>query len=335
MTTSVVVVAYDAGPPLVRCLESLAPEHQGNIEVIVVDNGGGAEIEEAGRLPFVRIVAPEENVGYAAGSNLGAAIASGDVLVFLNPDTLAAPGAIPALARVLADESIGIAMARLRLLDRPELLNSGGNILHITGLAWVGGFGEPADRVTEVRDVPSPSGAALAIRADVFRRLDGFTEELFLYHEDVDLGWRARLLGLRVVVEPRADVYHGYEFGRNPRKNYFLERNRLVFVLSSYSRRMLIVLAPVLMSAEVAMAVLSAKDGWAGEKLAGWGWCVRHRGWLLRRRAEVQGLRRVSDSELAAFLTPEIDPQAVAVPLAARLANPVLARYWAVAKRAV
>ena len=67
-----------------------------------------------------------------------------------------------------------------------------------------------------------------------------------MYLEDLELGWRARIAGYRVVVDPAADVLHEYEFGRNPRKSYFLERNRLVFVLSAYSARQLVLLGPLL-----------------------------------------------------------------------------------------
>jgi hypothetical protein len=114
-----------------------------------------------------------------------------------------------------------------------------------------------------------------------------------------------------------------------------MERNRLVFVLSSYSARLLVVLAPVLVSAELAMVVLAAKEGWLRDKLAGWAWCVRHARWLLRHRAETQRLRRVPDRALASFLSPVIDPGAVEVPRAVRLANPLLAAYWGLARRAV
>ena len=74
------------------------------------------------------------------------------------------------------------------------------------------------------------------MRASTFAELGGFTDELFLYGEDLELAWRARMKGLRVVMNPRADVFHAYEFSRNVSKRYFLERNRLVFVLSAFSR---------------------------------------------------------------------------------------------------
>jgi len=299
-------------------------------DVIVVDNG-----DEIGELDGVTVVRPGANVGFAAGNNLGAREARGDALVFLNPDTVAAPGAVDELVRPLEDPAIGIASARLRLLDRPELLNSAGNDVHVTGIAWSGLYGKPADEVAELRDVPFPTGAAMAIRRELFEELGGFTEELFMYQEDLELGWRVRLRGLRVVVNPGADVYHEYDFERNPGKHYLLERNRLVFVLSSYSPRLLLLLAPVLASTEVAMLVLALKEGWARDKLAGWGWLLRHAGWLRRHRHETQRLRRVRDRELARYLTPVVAPAMIPVPSPVRAINPLVARYWGLVKKAL
>jgi GT2 family glycosyltransferase len=302
--------------------------------VIVVDNGaGGAEIKAVERLERVELVSPGRNLGYAAGSNLGAEKATGDVLVFLNPDTVARPGALSKLAGVLDDPKIGAAMPRLLLLEEPELLNSDGNVLHFTGLAWVGGHGRPAGRLTEPRDIAYASGAALAIRAELFREVSGFTEELFLYHEDVELGWRVRMRGMRVVVAPGADMLHDYEFSRNPRKHYFLERNRLVFVVTSYSSRLLALVAPVLVALELAVAVRALREGWLRQKFAGWAWCFRHVDWIRRHRRETQALRRTSDRELAPMLTPVIDPGMMDVPTLVAAMNPLMRLYWSLARR--
>jgi GT2 family glycosyltransferase len=325
-------VAYHSGNSLGRLLDSLEPEAPG--EVMVVDNGdGGPEIEDARGRAGVNVLEPGENLGYGAGNNLAAAQATGDALVFLNPDTVVTPGALAGLVAPLQDPSVGIVTARLRLLADPETLNSAGNRVHVTGIAWAGAYGEPAETVSEVEDVPFPSGAAMAIRRDLFRELGGFTEELFLYQEDLELGWRVRLRGLRVVVNPAADVLHDYDFSRNPLKQYWLERNRLVFVLSSFSPRLLALLAPVLASAEVGMLALALKEGWWREKVRGWGWLLRHAGWLRRHRRETQRLRRVRDRELARFLSPVIAPAMVPVPPPVRAINPLVARYWELVKK--
>jgi GT2 family glycosyltransferase len=326
---SVVVVAYRSGEALARCLQAIREDASG-AEVIVVDNDGSdRDVASDG----VRLVEPGENLGFAEGSNRGAAAATGDVLVFLNPDTVVARGALRQLARTLEDPGIGIAMARLRLLDRPELLNSAGTMVHVSGVVWAGSYGEPADHVTSLEDVPAPSGAAMAIRRELFEELGGFTGELFMYLEDVELGWRAHLRGLRVVVDPAADVYHEYDFARHASKAPLLERNRLVFVFSAYSVRLLLLLAPVLAAVEAGMLVLAARRHWLGGKLAGSWWCLRHAPWLLRHRRATQRLRRVRDSDVAAFLTPVFDPSMMGLPPGTATANALISRYWSLVQK--
>jgi GT2 family glycosyltransferase len=327
MSVSVVVVAYGAGPALERCLDSLQGQCD---EIVVVDNKGDAIVP-----PGVAVISPGENLGFARGANLGVEEAAGDVVMFLNPDAVLAPGSARRLSEVLSDPAIGIAMARLRLFDEPDKLNSAGTEVHVSGIGWAGGFGEPASSITEMRDVAAPSGAAMALRSETFRELGGFAEELFMYLEDLELGWRARIAGLRVVVVPEADVFHEYEYGRNPRKSYFLERNRLVFVLSAYSARQLVLLGPLLLVTELGMAAVALRERWLGDKLAGWGWLVRNAGTVGSRRRRTQKLRRVRDRDLARFLTATFSPGMTPVPALLRWANPLVALYWRVVRRAL
>jgi GT2 family glycosyltransferase len=301
--------------------------------LVVVDNAGADRA--VAELFGVRLIEPGRNLGFAGGCNRGASEATGDVLVFVNPDTVVDPGALSRLAGTLEDRAIGIAMARLRLLDRPELLNSGGTVLHISGLAWAGRYGEPAETLSELEDVAAPSGAAMAIRRDLFDELGGFTEELFMYMEDTELGWRAHLHGLRVVVDPGADVYHQYEFGRHPAKIALLERNREILVLTAYSLRLLLLLAPVLGATELAMLAVAWKQRWLGGKLGGWWWCLENAGWLVRHRRETQRLRKLRDRDLAHLLSSALDPRMVALPRLISAANRVLGLYWALAQKAL
>lgn len=334
---SVVIVAYDSGGALLRCLATVDREEEGVHEVIVVDNGGGdgEEIEIAARSPRVRVVSPGRNLGFAGGCNLGAEQATGEVLVFLNPDTVVASGALRQLARTLEDESIAIAMARLRLLYEPSLLNSSGTVVHISGLGWAGGYAEAASSVPVSADVVAPSGAAMAIRAEEFRRLGGFRPEFFLYHEDQELGWRVRMNGKRVVIDAGADVYHDYEFERHTCKRYFLERNRLAFLSLTFSLRTLVALAPVLLVTELGMLALAAKQGWLREKVRGTFWCIGHARTLWRLRRQTQALRRVPDRELVRMLTPSLTPAAMTLPAIVRLVNPLLGAYWRLALRLI
>jgi GT2 family glycosyltransferase len=319
---------------LTRCLDSLELDTSAEAEVLVIDNGPeGDEIEQARRRNAVHVLGDGVNLGYAAGSNLGAHSASGEVLFFLNPDTVVEPGTLGALARRLEDKSIAIAMPRLRLLDEPELLNSRGAAVHLSGLAWSDGFRVPASSVDGPLEIAYANGSVLGIRRALFEELGGFTEEYFIYLEDLELGWRARMRGLRVVLDPAGDVLHEYEHRRNPTKNYFMERNRLVFVGTVYSLRLLVLLAPVLAAAEAGLILVALREGWLTNKLDGWRWLARHGLWLLRHRRRLQAARTVRDSQLAHYLTPTVNPKMISVPRPVRAANRLVSGYWSLAQR--
>lgn len=334
-SVSVVVVAYRSGRALLSCLDSIR-ENDPDCEIVLVDNGGGGpEIDAAEASGRVTLVRPPENVGFGAGCNLGAAVARGDALVFINPDAVLAPGALRQLVSPLEDSAIGIVTGNVRMLDRPDMLHAAGTTVHVSGLGWSRGYGGERSGSRGLGDVPGPCGAAMAMRAEVFRRVGGFHDEFFLYMEDVQLGWRARMLGLRVVVNPAAVAYHDYDWARHVQKRYFMERNRIAFVGTCFALRTLILLAPLLVATELAMLALAVRQGWLRDKLRGWGWLVRNARLLLRRRRETQRLRQVRDRDLASLLTAVVDPAMIAVPGVVRALNPLAAGYWSLVRRAM
>ena len=337
-----IVVAYDSGPALLPCVASIWAD-QPDWEVIVVNNGaGGEEIDAVAAAGRVTIVKPQQNLGFAGGCNLGAKLASAETLVFLNPDTVIAPGSLRRLVEPLADPEIGIVTGRLRLLDQPELLHAAGTVIHVSGLGWSDGYGTSSDAPEVLADAPAlltdvtaPCGAAMALRADVFNELGGFHDEFFLYQEDVQLGWRAQMSGRRVVYSSAADVYHDYDFERHGKKRYFMERNRIAFLGTCFSGRTLLLLSPVLLMTELMMLLLAARQGWFKDKIAGWMWLMRNGRKLLRRRRETQRGRTVRDRDLAWLLTAVVNPGNLKVPVLVRMLNPLLVGYWVLVRRAL
>ncbi|MGH9040714.1 MAG: glycosyltransferase family 2 protein, partial [Acidimicrobiia bacterium] len=200
---SAVVVAWGEAPSLGDCVAALLASEGAAVEVVVVDNGvhdgSVAALTPDNRL---RCVEAPGNLGFGGGCNLGVTAAAGEVVAFVNPDALVEPGALARLAGVLEDPTVGIATAQIRLLREPELINSAGGAIHFLGLGWAVGYGQPASRFSTGRDVAAASGAAMALRAETFAALGGFTDELFLYHEDAELSWRCWMAGWRVVYVP-------------------------------------------------------------------------------------------------------------------------------------
>jgi GT2 family glycosyltransferase len=331
---TVVVLAYGNEPLLRNCVEGVLGSEGVSVDLVLVDNGClNPDLGELSCLAGVTLLRPERNLGFAAGANLGARHAQGDYIAFVNSDAVVQPDALSWLVKALHDRGVGLVTGSIRLMSQPDLLNSGGNPVHYTGISWAGGIGLSAKDFTTAREVAGASGAAMACRREYWHLLGGFCEEMFAYHEDTDISLRCWQRGWRVVFVPAAVVLHDYEFSRTPAKFGLLERNRLIMVLTLYEKRTLLILAPALVALEVALFALACRQGWWRQKVAGWVWLVGHRRWLRQRRAAVQAQRTVPDLVLLARTTSAFDPGQQLGPTTQRLATIGSRAYWLVARR--
>lgn len=331
-----VVLAYLDEPWVERCVRSVLASEGVQADVALVDNGCTTDaVERLRDEPGVTVVTPAENLGFAGGCNAGAAVATGEFLALVNADAVVRPQTLRRLVEVVARPGVGIACGSIRLSHAPDLLNSAGNPLHVLGLSWAGGFEEPAAAHDREADVAVGSGAGLVMRRATWNALGGFAPEYFAYHEDTELSWRCWQLGLSVRYVPDAVVEHRYEFSRNPRKFYLVERNRLLFLLTTFERRTLLLLLPPLVALEAAMLALGAAQGWLRLKVAGYRWLLQHRAWLRERRALVQSQRLVGDAHLAHLLTPRLSTTAVPLPVGMPLLNALMRAWWALVRRLI
>lgn len=330
----VVVVAYGPEPELAECLTAVQASRQIDVELVVVDNCcTHPQLEQLVAATGGRLLRPGRNVGFAAGCNLAVqALPPGVPVALVNSDAVVEPGTLRALLDALHDD-VGIATASVRLADEPELLNSAGNPVHFTGLSWAGGLGERAEGHVGRRDVASASGATLMVRRDVWDELGGFDPTYFTYLEDTELSLRCWLSGRRVRYVPTAVSLHHYAFSRNPRKLHYLERNRLLMLLTVYERRTLLLLAPALLLWEVVVLAGSVLQGWWRSKLLGWWWLLRNARQVSARRRLVQGSRRHGDEVLVPLLAERISPGGGMLPRGFGLVDAVLAGYWRRARR--
>ena len=336
---SVILLAYGAEPHLQEVvsevLGSVDPALEPlNLELILVDNGAAPAVAQIPPDPRMQRLHPPRNLGFAGGCNLAAGHARGQWLVFLNSDAVVAADAVAALVRPLLDGQVGLATGSVRLADRPNIMNTAGNPVHFTGVAWAGGLGEDSDRHILPRQVTSVSGAFFAISRANWLDLGGFDESYFAYHEDVDLSLRAWQHGLRIQYVPDAVALHHYEFSRNPAKQFLLERNRLTTVLTVFPRRLLLAVLPALVGMEAAVNIEALTNGWLGAKWRGYWWLVRHARYIVKRRVVVQRANRLSPATFGSLLVDQISPTGVDLPAYANLANDALQLYWRAARRA-
>jgi GT2 family glycosyltransferase len=326
---SVVIVAWNSAAALKTTLPPLVEQlHEGD-ELIVVDNGSsdGTPQLVSELAPSARLVQTGTNAGFAAAANAGAAAASGDLLLLLNPDARPLPGFREAIARPWAESRGWAAWMGLVVCNGARQVNTAGNPVHFTGLAWAGEHGQPLSDI-EPHEVATASGACLALPLETFRRLGGFPEPYFLYHEDVDLSMRLRLEGAKVGLESAAVVDHDYEFDAASAKMRWLERNRWAFVLRVYPGSLLALLAPALLLTELALIPVSIVGGWGRQKLLANLDGLLQLPWALRTRRAIQRQRSVAAADFATWLTPDLDSPYFGRARRSRLLRLALRTYW-------
>ena len=212
---SLVLVTHNSEAHIEASLGILRSDPDGPDEIIVIDNASTDDTVAIVERMGVKLVTLEENHGFAYGCNLGASLTRGEVIAFLNPDTEPYLGWLPPLVKAIDRPGVGAAMPVMDLTYAPDHWFTSGSALTYLGFAWSTHSGEPIPPGQSEKEVPFPSGAAFVISRSLFDHLGGFRDEYFLYLEDVDLGWRLRLMGLKSVQVPESRVAHDYDFERH------------------------------------------------------------------------------------------------------------------------
>lgn len=205
---SVIVVNYNAGAYLKRCLDTLASQTFQDFEILLADNGStdGSLSFADGRARILRL---GRNMGFAAANNAAARVAQGRWLGFLNPDAFPEPDWLANLDKATRFWPRAAAFGSTQLMaDDPARLDGAGDAYFAAGLPWRRGYGIPRKDVPLAIETFSVCAAAALYRRDVFEALGGFDERYFCFCEDVDLGFRLRLAGEGCLQVTEAVVHH-------------------------------------------------------------------------------------------------------------------------------
>jgi GT2 family glycosyltransferase len=300
---SVIIVNHNGRHYLEQCLPSLFCTARFEHEIILLDNASTDDsvsyVQQS--FPCVRVIGNQANLGFAQGCNKAAQYAQGQYLAFLNPDTVVKPGWLEALIAALeADPKAGLATSKILLLADPEHINTCGNEVHCTGLTLCRGLGMVYDAFPHQEEVSAVSGAAFVIRRDLFKSLGGLDESFFLYMEDTDLSWRARLAGYHCIYVPSSLVLHDYTLRFGPLKTFYQERNRYLMLLKGLRWPTLLILLPALLLAEVvtwSFVLLRDRPHWQN-KIRAYGWIASHWREVMEKRKQTQRARKARDRDL-------------------------------------
>ena len=313
-TLSVLIVAYRSGPTLDRCLAALRAQTYRDYEVVLVDNdepgaGDGAAARAAQADPAIRLISPQANLGFAAGNNLAAQAATGRWLVMLNPDAYPDPDWLQRLTDAAARHPSYRVLTSRQLMDEdPGVLDGLGDVMFAAGAPYRGGYNRPDPGDLAEGEVFSPCGAAMMLDRELFLGLGGFDETFFCYCEDVDLGYRLRLAGERVLLVPDAVVRHeGSASSGGPASAFAIRygtRNRMWVLIKNTPWP----LVPVILPLHLALLAVILFTGRRDPPYNRMVWAALKEGWRDRRvplasRPAVQAARRAPWWSIAAAMS--------------------------------
>lgn len=310
---SVVIVNFNGGKLLEQCLTSVFKTRYKAFEIVLVDNASSDCSFESAQRKFghdrrLRFLPNDTNLGFAEGNNLGVAVARGDYIAFLNPDTEADPDWLnEALSVLRTNLKAGVCQSKLLSMNDPQKFDSAGDFINFQGIVIRrgGDYGESDfGQYDKVSEIFSARAAAMIVKKEVIDEIGLFDSSFFMTYEDIDFCWRARLRGYDVVLAPKSIVYHvGEAFTPTKFKVFFTTRNWLISLVKNYELKTLTEVLPSVAALTVSIVAaeifLRRRPDLAMRRIKGILWIVRHFQAIYRDRLRVQyQIRRIPDSEV-------------------------------------
>jgi GT2 family glycosyltransferase len=307
--TELVVLTYNGRELLEAALPSVFAQAYESFGVIVVDNGSedGSRAYLAERWPEARVVALPENVGVTAALNRGVEAAGAPYVGLLNNDLELAPDWLGELVRALEQHpEAASATGKLLSFSKRDVIDGAGDVVSWSGSCVRRGRGEPdRGQFDEPEEVFSASGAAALYRRSAFETVGLFDEDFYAYLEDVDWGFRARLAGFTCRYVPTAVGYHIGGATTGEAADFYhahLRRNAALLVLKDYPASRIFRHAHEVVAYQLALLLVSVREGKGRQHLRGWGEALRGMPKTLRKRRRIQRGRRIEPASLEALL---------------------------------
>ena len=309
------------------------------LKVFIVNNGAN---EESQRLIetiaiHARFLHSERNLGWGGGNNMAVRVAlkeNFDYFVMLNIDTVVERDWLRCLVDVATGhKDIQIFQSKL-LLYGTNRINSLGNRIHFLGYGYCNDYGREDSEFLRFKTIDFASGATMLIKKAVFETIGLFREDYFMYYDDLEFCWRARLAGFNIGLVEQSICHHKYAFGDILSKLYYLQRNRLMTLLTLEKLATILIIFPCLIVSEFVFTIYCIIVGWGKPQ---WKLCryfFRMETWklIVERREQIKLIRSRKDSEIVKQFAGKIVFAEISNPLLRYVVNPFLWLYWIIAR---
>lgn len=317
-------------------------------QVYIVDNASTEETRKylGEHYPEAKVIISQDG-NYAAANNAGlqAGILDGcEYFVIANMDVRFHRDYLSELVKAIeSDPQIGIVQSKILLYPKNNeewshpKINSIGNIINYLGFGFTNGYNLPDKDIVGLPEIIYASGCSFIIKKEALKRIGYYIEEFYMYHDDIEMSWRAKLAGYKIVLSPKSIVYHKYEFDRSIRMLYYMERNRYLFILTYYKLPTIILIFPALLIVDIGMFFSFIFNGWGGDLWRIYAYYYKLSTWkkIIRQRKKIKKIRVKKDKDLMMQLSGKILFQEIDNPVLKYIGNPILNAYWQVVKRLI
>ena len=327
---SIIILNYNAGKLLLNCIDSVFKSTYQNFEVIVVDNlsTDNSHVRCKEKFEKIQLIENKENLGYCEGNNIGIRNANGEFIIILNPDTIVEPNWLNHLMSAYNKFGEGLYQPKFFSLKEKLVIQSTGNMLHIFGFGFARDKGKiDNEKIKSIEKINYASGTCLFTSKIVLDKIGLLDPFLFLYHDDLDLGWRAAHIGINSFYVPKSIIYHAesYSIKWSSKKFYWLERNRKYCLLTHYSKETYAKMRLSLFLVDLCVWLFYLSKGFLGAKIKAELDIFRNRKFIKIRYNQLEKIKIVSDKELIKKFPDEIFvPKNVSEPIFNQLFNNIL-----------
>ena len=276
--TAIVILNWNGKDWLEKFLPTII-QHSDMAEIIIADNGSTDDslLFLSKNFPNIKVINNKENLGFAGGYNNALDRIHAEYYVLLNSDVEVSDNWLLPIIRLM-DKDKDIAACQPKLLDfnnrkKFEYAGASGGFLDNLGYPFCRGrifnfLEEDAGQYNDTAEVFWATGACLFVRADIFWEVGGFDSDFFAHQEEIDLCWRLRNKGYKIMVEPKSEVYHvggGTLNASSSFKTYLNFRNNLCMLFKNLPLPCLffVVIFRLLLDAVASITFLKQKDGFS------------------------------------------------------------------------
>jgi GT2 family glycosyltransferase len=306
---SIIILNYNGGDFVLNCLKSIYQTNDISFEIILIDNDSNDNSQNHCKEKFSDIILIEnkENIGMGART-IGINKANGEYIAFLDYDTIVEPNWLKKFLKSFQEHGSGLYQPKLLELENKNIINSAGNMINPFGLGFSRGKGQKDEgQYNKFQQISYTSGACTFSSSKIMKQLKKVDPIFFLYHDDLDFGWRANLMGISSFYEPQISVYHygSPNLQWSGKKFYYLERNRWICLKSLYSEKTYREIFPYLAIFEIGIFFYLLVKGLGIQKIKSTYSILKLKNEIQKKREDTIKNRKILDSKIIENFTSE------------------------------